>query len=130
MVVAPQMQYRKTRITNLQISCPKLCFLLDLSRILDRCDNNLDKVPGVNFINILFEVFTSAVPKSAKNTVKPSVFFALLGSVLVKAFQKMLGKSTTDFSWTDELSPGEMQRLCFARLPINDVIFFYISMKF
>ncbi len=32
--------------------------------------------------------------KSAKNTVKLSVFFALLGSALVKAERKMLKKST------------------------------------
>ncbi len=31
----------------------------------------------VDFTNILFKVFTRADPKSAKNTVKPSVFLAL-----------------------------------------------------
>jgi len=35
-------------------------------------------------------------PKSAKNTVKLSVFFALLGSLHVKALHKMLVKSTLD----------------------------------
>jgi hypothetical protein len=33
---------------------------------------------GVDFINILQAAFKPAAPKSAKNTVKPSVFFALL----------------------------------------------------
>jgi hypothetical protein len=42
-----------------------IIFDLDLTRILERCNGDLDTVP--------------------------------------------------DFSWTDELSPGEMQRLCFAR---------------
>ncbi len=43
----------------------------------------------VNFTNIIFKD-----PKSAKNTVKPSVFFMLFGSASVKAFRKMLVKST------------------------------------
>jgi len=49
---------------------------------------------GVNFTNILQAAFTQADPKSAKNTVKPSVFFALLGFERVKAACKMLVKST------------------------------------
>jgi len=44
---------------------------------------------GVNFTNILQTAFTHADPKSAKNTVKLSVFFALLGSEHVKAARKM-----------------------------------------
>jgi len=35
-------------------------------------------------------------PNSAKNTVKPSVFFALLGFALVKVLSKMLVKKTPD----------------------------------
>ncbi len=35
---------------------------------------------------------THADPKRAKNTMKSSVFFALLGSALVKAVRKMLVK--------------------------------------
>jgi len=38
-------------------------------------------------------------PKSPKNTVKPSVFFALLGSAHVKAEHKMLVKSTIGHSF-------------------------------
>jgi len=41
------------------------------------------------FINILQAAFTHAGPKSAENTVKLSVFFALLGSEQVKGLHKM-----------------------------------------
>ncbi len=50
--------------------------------------------PGVNFTNILHANFMWSDPKSAENTVKPSVFFALLGSAPEKALCKMLVKST------------------------------------
>jgi len=46
--------------------------------------------PGVNFINILLKAFKHVDPKSAANTVKPSVFFALSGSERIKALGKML----------------------------------------
>jgi len=49
---------------------------------------------GVNFINILWATFTPADPKSAKKTVKLSIFFALLGSALAKAAHRMLMKLT------------------------------------
>jgi len=39
----------------------------------------IGEFPGVNFPNILLEAFMSADPKSAKNTVKPSVFFCAFG---------------------------------------------------
>jgi len=48
----------------------------------------------VNFINILRAAFLHTDPKSAKNTVKQSVFFALLGSPNAKAAHKMLMKLT------------------------------------
>jgi len=48
--------------------------------------------PGVNFIYVLHASFTCAHPKSAKKTVKLSIFFALLGSALVKGAHKMLMK--------------------------------------
>jgi len=48
----------------------------------------------VNFINILRAAFWRTDPKSAKNTVKQSVFFALLGSTHAKAAHKMLMKLT------------------------------------
>jgi len=44
--------------------------------------------------NILRAAFTQADPKSAKNTVRLSVLFALLGSVPLKASHKMLMKLT------------------------------------
>jgi len=44
--------------------------------------------PWVNFSNILSASFTSVDPKSHKNTVKLSVFFALLISVCIKALSK------------------------------------------
>jgi len=47
-------------------------------------------MPGVNFINVLQAAFTSADPKSAKKTVKLSVFFALSGSARVKAGRRTL----------------------------------------
>jgi len=55
--------------------------------------------PGVDFTNILRAPLTladlkSADLKSAKNTVKPSVFIALLGSEHVKPARKMLVKLT------------------------------------
>jgi len=49
---------------------------------------------GVNFINVLQAAFVLADPKSAKETVKLSVFFALLGSALAKAAHKTLVKLT------------------------------------
>jgi len=48
--------------------------------------------PGVNFINILIKAFKQADHKSAKNTVKLSVSFTLLGSAHIKAACKMLVK--------------------------------------
>jgi len=49
---------------------------------------------GLNFTNILLEFFTPPDPKSAKNTVKLSVFFVLVGSACIKAAHKMLVKLT------------------------------------
>jgi hypothetical protein len=46
--------------------------------------------PGVNFTNFLQVYFMLADLESAKNTVKASVFFALLRSARVKAARKML----------------------------------------
>ena len=44
--------------------------------------------PGVDFTIILRAAFTQANPKSAKKTVRSSSFFALLGSVSLKAVHK------------------------------------------
>jgi len=49
---------------------------------------------GVNFTNILWAAFKPADPESAKNTVKLSVFFGLLGSGRTKAARRMLVKLT------------------------------------
>jgi len=46
------------------------------------------------FINILRAAFTGKDPKSAKHTVKLSLFLVLLGSGHVKAAHKMLVEST------------------------------------
>jgi hypothetical protein len=48
---------------------------------------------GVNFINI-HTAFMREDPESAKNTVKLSVFFELLGSTSIKAARKTLMKLT------------------------------------
>jgi hypothetical protein len=50
---------------------------------------------GVNFINIFCQALTHAYPKSTKNTDDLTVFFALLGSALVKAALEMFVKLTT-----------------------------------
>jgi len=52
--------------------------------------------PEVDFTNNLRTAFMHADPKSAKNTVKQSVSFALLGSARLKAKHKMLVKLTPD----------------------------------
>jgi len=59
-------------------------------------ENMATTEPGVNFSNVLHGAFTLIIPKSAKNTVKSSVFFTLLGSASVKAVCRTLMK----------LSPG------------------------
>jgi len=52
------------------------------------------KLPSVNFINILWAAFMPPDTKSAKKTVKLSSFFALLGSLSVKAARRTLVKLT------------------------------------
>ena len=49
---------------------------------------------GVDFTNVLQAAFTHADPKSAKKLLYLTVFFALLGSVQVKAAHRMLVKLT------------------------------------
>ena len=49
---------------------------------------------GVNFINVLRAAFTLEDPKSSKQLLDLMVFFALLGSVGVKAARRMLMKLT------------------------------------
>jgi len=52
---------------------------------------------GVNFIDVLHIAFTIADPKSAKKTVKLSVFFELSGSVWAKAALETLMKLTPGY---------------------------------
>jgi len=60
------------------------------SSVFVKCVSYLDlslrvETPGVNFTNILQEVITHADPKSAKNSIKQTAFFVLLGSARLKA---------------------------------------------
>jgi len=48
--------------------------------------------PEVDSTNNLCAAFTLSDPKRAKNAVKPSVSFGLLGSARVKALHKMNGE--------------------------------------
>jgi len=50
----------------------------------------------VNVINISLAAIIRPDPKSAKNTMEPSVFFALLRSEFVKADCKIYVKSTPE----------------------------------
>jgi len=52
----------------------------------------IDLTPVVNFTNILCKAFHAQIPKAQKKTESLTVFFALLGSVLVKAARKILVK--------------------------------------
>ena len=61
------------------------------------CDHYLS---GFNFINVLPAAFTHVDPKSAKKLLDLTVFFALLGSLCVKAACRTLMK----------LTPGESVR--------------------
>ena len=49
---------------------------------------------GVNFTNVLRAASTRADPESAKKLIDLTVFFALLGSVCVKAARRTLVKLT------------------------------------
>jgi len=49
---------------------------------------------GVNFIKVIRAALMCADRKSAKDTVKFSVFFVLLGSAPIKAARRTLMKST------------------------------------
>ena len=61
----------------------------------------LEKVAaaGVNFTNILRAAFTHADPKSAKKTVKSSIFFVLSGSKRVKAAHKHIDEINPCCRW-------------------------------
>ncbi len=50
--------------------------------------------PGVNFINVLHAAFTLADPESVKFQLSCQYLFVVLGSVRVKAAQKMFMKLT------------------------------------
>ena len=59
---------------------------------------------GVNFIIVLRATFMHADTKSAKKTVKLSSFFALLGSVSLKAARRTLVKLTLGFNFINMLT--------------------------
>jgi len=71
--------------------------------------------PGVDFTNISRTAFRCADPKYAKDTVKQSVFFALLGSASVKTGCKTLWNwpqvtfSTNEDDDGDECTTSEKQ---------------------
>jgi len=65
----------------------------------------------VDFNNILRKAYMIAYPKSTKNTVKPSVFFSLLGSARVKAVHKMLVKLTPDRGQEVQSHRGDLTRV-------------------
>ncbi len=52
--------------------------------------------PGVNSPTFYAKLIYAQITKAQKNTIKPSVFFALSGSVLVKAYCIMFVKLTLD----------------------------------
>jgi hypothetical protein len=62
-----------------------------------------DYIPGVNFINILFEAFTRADLKSSRKTDDLTVFFVLLGSAHVNVLHKMLVKLSTGVNETRKI---------------------------
>ena len=63
-------------------------------RVCTSCQRvgEIDPSTGVNFTNILRAAFTRSDPKSAIKLLNLTVFFALLGSVRVKAAHRMLVK--------------------------------------
>ena len=63
--------------------------------------------PRVNFTNILRAAFTRVDPKSAKKMLNLTVFFALLGSVRVKAACRMLVKLTPRVSRINLMAPNK-----------------------
>jgi len=60
---------------------------------------------GVNFINVLFEPFTPADPKSSIKIDILTAFIVLLRSALVKAARKMLMKLTPVGRWMNGNDP-------------------------
>ncbi len=79
-------------------------YVNELFVLLTLSKSKLCHWPRVNFTGILRAAFMHSDPKSAKYTVKSSVFFKLLGSTCVKAACKMLMKSNPGISqsgyWT------------------------------
>jgi len=65
-------------------------------------------ISRINFINILRAALAHTDPESAKNTVKPLVFFALLESGRVIASHKMLMKlkpgREVSMAWAEEVT--------------------------
>jgi len=59
---------------------------------------------GVNFTNILCATYTRAIPKAQKKTEGLTIFFALLGSLHVKAARNNLVKLTPGLNFTNLFS--------------------------
>ncbi len=71
---------------------------------------------GLNFTNILKTAFMGLDPKRSKNTVKPSVFFVLLGSGQVKTWGKMLVKLIPDNVLNINLDRSKGMRRSFCKI--------------
>ncbi len=74
--------------------------------------NNINNRPGVDFTNILCAALSHPDPKNTKNTVKQSVFLALLGSGCIKAAHKMLVKLTLGMSNSNHLASHKSNKNC------------------
>ncbi len=73
-----------------------------------------------NFVNVLCAAFTCRNPKSTKETVELSVFFALLGSGRLKAFCKMLMKLTPCLT---------LRRCCHLICSVLKMMILFVSMS-
>jgi hypothetical protein len=88
-----QSQFNQTNVIGSSKKRDNFFSLFETSKLFGTGLNLLVKLrPGVNYTKILQVAFMHSDPQKAKNTVKPSVFIALLGSTHIKAAHKMLVK--------------------------------------
>ncbi len=85
---------------------------------------------GVNFAHILCEAFTGADSKSAKNRVKQSTFFALMGSAHEKTTHKNVGEiadhGRSDWLgyWDEFVQKARYKKLaCLCHIKQNDLTY-------